>query len=177
MESVLRGIEINFESLATGQRAAFDSRDADPDLVRLFSDVLQRGRLSVTEPDLDLVVERLHDPEDPGSVLQGALLYLFQNRPSQEIVCGSLICWESGISEDAWHFAQSLQRASNVVCCGGQGEPPSLPWSAGLMTKSFAGMELPDRERIASWERAITTAVLNTFHSNDAPSHGSNNIQ
>ena len=151
---------VNFESLATGERTVFDSMNVDPNLLPLFDDVLVRGRLQMTDPDIDIVVERLHDPNDPGSIVEGALLYLLQDRKSQEIVSGSMVCWDAAVSEEAWNFAQHLQRASNVVCCGGQGAPPTLPWSAGLSTQSFHKQNKRDRAEIAAWERAICLCLL-----------------
>ena len=152
---------IQFLSLATGQRVFFGERDADAALVSLLDGALDRGRIEIQSAGCDLVIERPIPADRSARVLDGVLLYLFQDRSDETIMAGGVICWSPAAEEEAWQLAQDVQLAGNVVCQTLNEAPPAGLWVAGILTQAYLRADPDVRDQIKRLDRAVAVAAVN----------------
>ncbi len=151
---------IQFVSLATGKKATLPADAVSAQEVAFLRSAIRAGGAELAVPNVELVVERPHEPGDPGKIEDGALIYFLRHPGSDGLVAGAMVCWAEDYSAHAWAFAQCMQSNSDVVGLA-QGElPPPVPWVAGFCTGEYAEMTPGERRQIADLDVALAWACV-----------------
>ncbi|GLK53956.1 MULTISPECIES: hypothetical protein [Alphaproteobacteria] len=66
--------EIEFESMATSERATFPRSELRPEIAALLAGCVKHGQIELANQNVSVVFERPHAADDPGEIINGALV-------------------------------------------------------------------------------------------------------